>query len=147
MEDLNNSKHQHKLTLNNRKDCTINGVVDVLSFDVNEILLETEQGMLMIRGNALHVTRLTLEKGEIDMLNEELPPLKNFILPGGHPAGAAFHVARTVIRRAERNTVALGDEVNPLVLKYLNRLSDLLFMVARYINYKLGTLEPTLHNS
>lgn len=67
MEDLNNVKHQHKLVLNNRKDCTINGVVDVLSFDVNEILLETEQGMLMIRGSALHVTRLTLEKGEIEI--------------------------------------------------------------------------------
>ena len=67
MEDLNNVKHQHKLQLHNRKDCIISGVVDVLSFDVNEILLETEQGMLMIRGNALHVTRLTLEKGEIEI--------------------------------------------------------------------------------
>ena len=67
MEDLNNGKRQHKLTLNCRKDCTISGVVDVLSFDVNEILLETEQGMLMIRGSALHVTRLTLEKGEIEI--------------------------------------------------------------------------------
>ncbi len=68
MEDLNSiGKRQHKLSLNNRKDCTICGVVDVLSFDVNEILLETEQGMLMIRGSALHVTRLTLEKGEIEV--------------------------------------------------------------------------------
>ena len=67
MEDFSSSKHQHKLSLNNRKDCTISGVVDVLSFDVNEILLETEQGMLMIRGNSLHVTRLTLEKGEIEI--------------------------------------------------------------------------------
>lgn len=67
MEDLSSGKHQHKVILNNRKDCTISGVVDVLSFDVNEILLETEQGMLMIRGNALHVTRLTLEKGEIEI--------------------------------------------------------------------------------
>lgn len=68
MEDLNSTgKRQHKLSLNNRKDCTICGVVDVLSFDVNEILLETEQGMLMIRGSALHVTRLTLEKGEIEV--------------------------------------------------------------------------------
>ena len=66
MEDLNTGgKHQHKLTLNNRKDCTVTGVSDVLSFDVNEILLETEQGMLMIRGNGLHVTHLTLEKGEV----------------------------------------------------------------------------------
>ena len=68
MEDLNtNGKHQHKLILNNRKDCTISGVSDVLSFDVNEILLETEQGMLMIRGSGLHVTHLTLEKGEVQI--------------------------------------------------------------------------------
>ena len=67
MEDLNNGKRQHKLILNCRKDCMITGVADVLSFDVNEILLETEQGMLMIRGSALHVTRLTLEKGEIEI--------------------------------------------------------------------------------
>lgn len=67
MEDLNTIKHQHKMSINNRKDCSISGVVDVLSFDVNEILLETEQGMLMIRGSALHVTRLTLEKGEIEI--------------------------------------------------------------------------------
>ena len=67
MEDLNNSKKPHKLMLTNRKNCTINGVNDVLSFDVSEILLETEQGMLMIKGNELHVSRLTLEKGEVDI--------------------------------------------------------------------------------
>lgn len=67
MEDLSSVKHQHKLSLQNRKDCAISGVVDVLSFDVSEILLETEQGMLMIRGSALHVTRLTLERGEIEI--------------------------------------------------------------------------------
>ena len=68
MEDLNTGgKRQHKLMLNNRKDCTISGVSDVLSFDVNEILLETELGMLMIRGSGLHVTHLTLEKGEVQV--------------------------------------------------------------------------------
>ena len=68
MEDLNNSSRKpHKLMLTNRKNCTINGVNDVLSFDVNEILLETEQGMLMIKGNELHVSRLSLEKGEVDI--------------------------------------------------------------------------------
>ena len=68
MEDLNTgTKRQHKLSLNNRKDCTISGVSDVLSFDVNEILLETEQGMLMIRGSGLHVNHLTLEKGEVQI--------------------------------------------------------------------------------
>jgi len=68
MEDLNVSgKHVHKLTLNNRKNCTISGVMDVLSFDVNEVLLETEMGMLMLKGKDLHVSRLTLEKGEVDV--------------------------------------------------------------------------------
>lgn len=64
MEDLNNgSRKPHKLMLTNRRTCTISGVNDVLSFDVNEILLETEQGMLMIKGNELHVSRLSLDKG------------------------------------------------------------------------------------
>ncbi len=68
MEDLsNNGKKPHKLMLTNRRTCTINGVNDVLSFDVNEILLETEQGMLMIKGNELHVSRLSLDKGEVDI--------------------------------------------------------------------------------
>lgn len=67
MEDLNSSTHMHKMTMTNRKSCTINGVNDVLSFDIHEILLETEQGMLMIKGNDLHVSRLTLEKGEVDV--------------------------------------------------------------------------------
>ena len=68
MEDLNaGNRRQHKFVLNNRKDCTISGVQDVLSFDVNEILLETELGMLLIKGHDLHVNRLSLEKGEIDI--------------------------------------------------------------------------------
>jgi cob(I)alamin adenosyltransferase len=81
----------------------------------------------------------------IDELNESLPELTNFILPGGHPAGAAFHVARTIARRAERCAVTLADEVNPLVLMYLNRLSDLLFVTARYANHVLGQREQNLH--
>ncbi|RHW33292.1 cob(I)yrinic acid a,c-diamide adenosyltransferase [Neobacillus notoginsengisoli] len=82
---------------------------------------------------------------QIDDWDSSLPSLTNFILPGGHPAGAAFHVARTVARRAERAAVSLGESVNPLVLAYLNRLSDLLFVTARYLNAKLGAEEKTLH--
>ncbi|MCM1173441.1 MAG: sporulation protein YabP [Blautia sp.] len=68
MEDLNSiNKGSHKLMLTNRRTCTISGVNDVLSFDVNEILLETTQGMLMIKGNELHVSRLSLDKGEVDI--------------------------------------------------------------------------------
>lgn len=82
---------------------------------------------------------------QIDTWEAELAPLTNFILPGGHPAGAAFHVARTVVRRAERLAVAMGEDANPDVLAYLNRLSDLLFVTARFVNDRLGFKEQTLH--
>lgn len=76
----------------------------------------------------------------IDELDAGLPPLKSFVLPGGVAAAAAFHVARGVCRRAERRVVALAqsEEVEPVVLKYLNRLSDLLFTLARAANARLG---------
>lgn len=72
----------------------------------------------------------------IDRLNEPLTPLKSFVLPGGQPASAWCHVARTVCRRAERDVIALGrvESVNPQIVIYLNRLSDLLFVLARAIN-------------
>jgi cob(I)alamin adenosyltransferase len=82
---------------------------------------------------------------QIDEWTEGLPALTNFILPGGHPSGAAFHVARTMTRRAERIAVTLGEEANPLVIAYLNRLSDLLFVTARFVNHQLGQKEQTLH--
>lgn len=66
MEEKTTNK-SHKVLLSNRKTGTFSGVVDVLSFDVSEILLETEQGMLLLKGNNLHVNRLSLEKGEIDV--------------------------------------------------------------------------------
>lgn len=70
MEGLNQAaktSNTHKVSLLGRKTCALNGIVDVLAFDVKEIILETEQGMLMIKGNELHVTRLSLEKGEVDV--------------------------------------------------------------------------------
>ena len=68
MEDLSGSAHgSHRVNMTNRRNCAINGVNDVLSFDVHEILLETEQGMLMIKGSELHVSRLSLDKGEVDV--------------------------------------------------------------------------------
>ena len=67
MEDLNSNTRMHKVTITNRKSCAVSGVNDVLSFDEHEILLETEQGMLMIKGEELHVSRLTLDKGEVDI--------------------------------------------------------------------------------
>jgi cob(I)alamin adenosyltransferase len=73
----------------------------------------------------------------IDRLESDLPPLRRFILPGGSSSGAALHVARTMCRRAERTVVALGtDRVEPEILEYLNRLSDLLFVMARAANHR-----------
>jgi cob(I)alamin adenosyltransferase len=78
----------------------------------------------------------------IDALEAGLPPLMRFILPGGSPAGARLHFARTVCRRAERRVVALGSHaVDPLVVVYLNRLSDLLFVMARTANHRAGAPE------
>jgi cob(I)alamin adenosyltransferase len=75
----------------------------------------------------------------IDGLEDTLPPLRRFILPGGSPPGALLHLARTVCRRAERRVIALGSgAVDPIVVVYLNRLSDLLFVMARAVNHRAG---------
>jgi cob(I)alamin adenosyltransferase len=79
-------------------------------------------------------------EGWIDRLDAELPPLRRFILPGGSTAGATLHTARTVCRRAERAMVALGDVERDLLV-YVNRLSDLLFVMARAANHRAGTPE------
>ena len=85
--------------------------------------------------NSEHVRKL---EQRLDDMNEVLPPLKEFILPGGDEAAAVCHIARTVCRRAERSLVALGEEVDSDVLAYINRLSDLLFVLARDINREQG---------
>jgi cob(I)alamin adenosyltransferase len=74
----------------------------------------------------------------IDKLTLKMPELKEFILPGGGKAGSALHLARTIARRAERNIVELSrkERIDPLIIIYLNRLSDLLFTMARYVNHK-----------
>lgn len=75
-------------------------------------------------------------ESELDELNKDLTPLNSFVLPGGHPPAAYLHQARTVCRRAERITVALAaeEDINPHALSYLNRLSDFLFVAARWCN-------------
>jgi cob(I)alamin adenosyltransferase len=77
----------------------------------------------------------------IDTLEQELPPLSRFILAGGSTAGASLHVARTVCRRAERRMVALVPAPDALLIRYINRLSDLLFVVARVVNHRAGQPE------
>ena len=77
----------------------------------------------------------------IDRLEEDLPPLRRFILAGGTQAGAALHVARTVCRRAERRLVSLTPPVDAVLIRYVNRLSDLLFVMARVENHRGGVPE------
>jgi cob(I)alamin adenosyltransferase len=78
----------------------------------------------------------------IDHLEATLSPLRRFILPGGSPAGALLHLARTICRRAERRVIGLGaDAVDPVLIIYLNRLSDLLFVMARAVNARAGIPE------
>ena len=77
-----------------------------------------------------------------DEVNATLAPLRSFVIPGGTPAAAHLHVCRTVCRRAERRTIAVGEEVNPEVVRYLNRLSDLLFILARAANGDGAGAEP-----
>lgn len=93
------------------------------------------------------VTKAAIAPGDIerlerwiDTLETELPPLRRFILPGGAQAGAALHVARTVCRRAERAMVGLAG-IEPELLIYINRLSDLLFVLARIANHRQGNAE------
>jgi cob(I)alamin adenosyltransferase len=92
------------------------------------------------QGQALRIVDSQVERleQEIDHLNAELKPLKSFVLPGGTSAAAWLHLARTVVRRAERATTSLAtsDKVNPAVIRYLNRLSDHLFVLARWSNEK-----------
>jgi len=80
----------------------------------------------------------------IDGLNDQLPPLANFILPGGSPAASQLHLARAVCRRAEREVLRLAERepVGPHVVQYLNRLSDALFVLARWQNHQAGVSDP-----
>src|SRR5437879_1002039 len=106
-------------------------------------------GELCIPGHRLITgAQVTQLEQALDGFNEALPPLKEFILPGGGPAAAACHLSRTIARRAERRVWALArvEAVRPEVTQYLNRLSDLLFVLARVLaRHELGTEVPWHH--
>ena len=108
-------------------------------FDLGADLSTPERGV-RAGATALRITDDQVKRleREIDQLNEGLTPLTSFVLPGGSPAAAALHQARTVCRRAERLTVALmdipGEDVSDAAFRYLNRLSDLLFVAGRWAN-------------
>ncbi len=95
----------------------------------------------------VHAEWIAALEREIDAVDAQVPPLKNFVLPGGAPGAAWLHLARAVCRRAERAIVALdrSEALDPLIEAYANRLSDWLFMMARALNHQAGVEEPLWH--
>jgi cob(I)alamin adenosyltransferase len=125
--------------------------VQVQLFQLGAELASSDRAMLekLVRVGAEDVAAL---EHWIDRCEAELPPLQRFILPGGSELGASLHVARTVCRRAERRVVALAAarEVEPELTRYLNRLADLLFVLARWCNRRSGAAEtewPGAHST
>lgn len=110
------------------------GIIQSLLFTLGADLATPQQS----KAKTARITQAHIDQLErwIDEMEEELPPLQNFILPGGSQAGANLHVARTVCRRAERWIVELeqSEKINDLILPFVNRLSDYLFVVARSVN-------------
>jgi cob(I)alamin adenosyltransferase len=92
---------------------------------------------------ALIVDDISVLEKEIDAMDAQLPPMRSFVLPGGHPSVSICHITRTVCRRAERLVIALDgvEKVDALVIQYLNRLSDFLFMLSRKIAQETGAPE------
>jgi len=106
-------------------------------------ILASDPSKKKLKTPDLNEEDITFLEEEIDKMDEELPPLKHFVLPGGHPTVSYCHIARCVCRRAERLVVALNEEqeVLPLILQYLNRLSDYLFVLGRFLTKEVGAEE------
>jgi cob(I)alamin adenosyltransferase len=127
-------------------DAELNGMVETIQRDLFAVGARLADPSQLIAGRVMKAAVRPEAIGQleqwIDALEATLPPIRRFILAGGSPAGAALHVARTVCRRAERRVVSLGvDAVEPEVVAYLNRLSDLLFVMARAANHRAGSKE------
>ncbi len=123
-----------------RKDILIE-VQDRL-FTIGSILA-TEPGNDKVKIPMLTESDVVFLEQEIDTMEAELPPMRFFVLPGGHPSVSQCHIARTVCRRTERLTISLSiqEKVDPVVIKYLNRLSDFLFVLSRKMSHELGAEE------
>lgn len=106
-------------------------------------VLATEPGNTKVKTPHLSEDDVTVLEKEMDLMDAALEPMRFFILPGGHPSVSFGHIARTVCRRAERLVIALNERepVEPIVVKYLNRLSDYLFVLCRMMSKELGTEE------
>lgn len=102
-------------------------------------MLAAEPGNTKIKVPALSENKILFLETEIDAMNDVLIPMRYFILPGGHPSVSCCHIARTVCRRAERLVISLNEreKVDPIIIKYLNRLSDFLFILARKMGHDL----------
>jgi len=127
--------------VNQKRKNTLVEIQDRL-FTIGSILA-TEPGNTKVRIPSLADTDISLLEKEIDSMDAELPQMKFFVLPGGNQSVSFCHVARTVCRRAERLVVALNSQepVDTLVVQYLNRLSDYLFMLSRKMTQELGAEE------
>lgn len=114
-------------------------------FHMGSMLATHEDDRERFPGPSIEARHVEALEGWIDEVNDRLPPLENFVLPGGTEAAARLHVARCVCRRAERRTVTLGraapSEAVAMAVRYLNRLSDLLFVLSRDENHRTGTPE------
>jgi cob(I)alamin adenosyltransferase len=112
-------------------------------FTAESIIALDPQASVTIKLPALEESDITFLEHEIDYMNEVLPELKSFILPGGHPIVSYCHIARCICRRAERHTIRLSQSqpVEEKVIQYLNRLSDFLFVLARRLGKDLGANE------
>lgn len=106
-------------------------------------MLATEPGESNVKIPSLREEDVQFLEREIDTMEETLPPMRSFVLPGGHQSVSFCHVARTVCRRVERLTISLNsvEPVDPLIIKYLNRLSDYLFVLSRKMSAELGAEE------
>ena len=106
-------------------------------------ILATEPGNTKVKVPSLVESDITVLEKEIDAMDAELPPMKSFVLPGGHQSVSFCHVARTVCRRGERLVIALDaqEKVEQIIIQYLNRLSDYLFMLSRKMTAELGAEE------
>jgi cob(I)alamin adenosyltransferase len=127
-----------------------------ISNDIKEVLIEV-QDRLFTLGSLLaadpdkskmilpqvHESDVTFIENKIDEMDETLEPIKSFVLPGGHPTVSYTHIARCICRRAERLVVQLSEEytVDPIIIQYLNRLSDYLFTLSRKLTKNLGATE------
>jgi cob(I)alamin adenosyltransferase len=106
-------------------------------------LLATEPGNTKVKTPPLRQQDVVFLEQQMDSMNEQLPPMRSFVLPGGHPSVSLCHIARTVCRRAERCVIALHqtEPVEPLIIQYINRLSDYLFVLARLMGRELQATE------